>query len=138
MLVRSAAIREIGLMEEAFFLYWEDTEWCARAQEKGYKVLFVPGSQVWHKVSVSAGKASFLQYYYSTRNGFFFLRRYDLFLMPIFTFFNMAFCLRSVFTGNAQPIRGLAKGMVDFVRGRSGPFDVNGGQGFQETRAKQE
>ena len=51
--------------------------------EKGYKVLFVPGSHVWHKVSVSAEKGSFSQYYYFTRNGFFLLRKYDPILMPI-------------------------------------------------------
>ncbi|RPI35992.1 MAG: glycosyltransferase family 2 protein [Nitrospiraceae bacterium] len=120
MLVRSAVIRNIGLMEECYFLYWEDTEWCARAQAKGYKVLFVPGSRVWHKVSASAQQNSFSQYYYFTRNGFFFLREYDPLLMPLFAVYNLLFGLKCLASLNAQPLRGLARGFIDFVSGKKG------------------
>ena len=122
MLVRTAAIRNIGLMEEGYFLYWEDTEWCARAQAKGYKVLFVPGSLVWHKVSASAEKGSFSQYYYFTRNGFFFLRAYDRLLMPLFAAYNLLFGLKCLASANAQPLRGLARGFIDFILGKKGPM----------------
>ncbi|SPP99894.1 Glycosyltransferase [Candidatus Sulfobium mesophilum] len=120
MLVRSSAIRDIGLMEEGYFLYWEDVEWCARAREKGYKILFAPGSRIWHKASSSAGKSSFSQYYYSTRNGFFFLQRHDPLLLPVFAAYNMLFGLKSAACGNLQPLRGLAHGFGDFVRGKRG------------------
>jgi len=120
MLVRSAAILAIGLMEESYFLYWEDTEWCARAEKEGYKVLFVPGSRIWHKVSSSAGKSSFSQYYYYTRNGFFFLRQYDPLLLPVFAAYNLLFGLKCMASGNPQPLRGLAHGFIDFVQGKKG------------------
>lgn len=121
MLVRVAAIREMGLMEEGYFLYWEDTEWCARVREKGYKVLFVPASQIWHKVSASTGHGSFAQYYYSVRNGLFFLRQHDLLLIPEFALYNILFGIKSMFFGNVQPLQGVGCGMADFVRGRRGP-----------------
>jgi GT2 family glycosyltransferase len=120
MLVRSAAIRDTGLMEERYFLYWEDTELCARAEEKGYKVLFVPDSRIWHKVSSSAGKSSFSQYYYYTRNGFFFLRQYDPLLLPVFAVYNLLFGLKCMASGNPQPLRGFADGFIDFVQGKKG------------------
>jgi GT2 family glycosyltransferase len=122
MLVRSAAIRDMGMMEESYFLYWEDTEWCARAKAKGHKVLFVPASRVWHKVSSSAGKSSFSQYYYFSRNGFSFLREYGPLLMPLFAAYIMLFGLKCLASGNAQPLRGLARGFIDFVLGRKGPM----------------
>ena len=121
MLVRSAAIREIGLMEESYFLYWEDTEWCARAQENGYKVVFVPSSHVWHKVSVSTGQGSFSQYYYYTRNGFLFLREHDLLLLPLFAVYTILFGIKSLIMGNSQPLQGGWAGLMDFLRGKRGP-----------------
>src|SRR3972149_5968710 len=101
LLISAAAIRDTGLMDESYFLYWEDVEWCARAGEKGYKVLFVPGSRVWHKVSASAGENSFSQYYYYIRNGFYFLRRYDPQSLPRFILFNLLFAILSILKGNA-------------------------------------
>ena len=53
MMVRTTAVKKIGLMDESYFLYWEDTEWSARTSAGGFKVLYVPRSKVWHKVSVS-------------------------------------------------------------------------------------
>jgi len=121
LLARSTTIEKIGLMDEKFFLYWEDTEWCARVNKEGYRVIFVPSSKVWHKVSASTRQSSFSQYYYFTRNGFNFLRRYDPYLLPVFGFYNVLFGLKSLLTGNAQPLKGLGYGFLDFLRGRMGP-----------------
>lgn len=120
MLVRSAAVDKIGLMNEHFFLYWEDTEWCARALAGGYQVLFVPGSMVWHKVSVSAKQSSYAQYYYFTRNGFFFLKSHDPWLLPIFGLYSILFGLKSILAGNMQPMLGLIHGCRDFILRRKG------------------
>jgi hypothetical protein len=121
MLVSSATIREIGLMDESYFLYWEDTEWCARALANGYKVFLVPASLVWHKVSVSTGHGSFQQLYYSTRNGFRFLWGHDKLLLPVFAVFNFLYGIKALMTGNAQPLQGLACGFLDFILGKNGP-----------------
>jgi GT2 family glycosyltransferase len=114
MLVRSSAIQTIGLMEESYFLYWEDTEWCARALEGGYLV--------WHKISVTTRQGSFSQYYYFVRNGFFFLRRYDPGLIPVFGLYNVLYGLKSIFTGNAHPLWGFLYGCIDFILGKKGPI----------------
>jgi GT2 family glycosyltransferase len=126
MLVRSFSIRQIGMMEESFFLYWEDTEWCARAKERGYSVLFVPASCVWHKVSSSTVSNSFVQYYFYMRNGFFFFRRHDPLLLPLFATHNFLLGLKCLAVGNAQPLQGLARGFIDFVKGRRGPMIPKG------------
>jgi len=54
-MARTAAIREIGLMDEGYWMYNEDTDWCVRATERGHAVLVVPAAKVWHKVSTSSG-----------------------------------------------------------------------------------
>lgn len=48
MLVRREAIEEVGVMDEAFFMYFEDTDWCYRFMKAGWKVLFWPGAKIIH------------------------------------------------------------------------------------------
>lgn len=47
-LVKAATIHEIGGMDERYFLYMEDVDWCRSCWNKGYKVKFVPLSTVIH------------------------------------------------------------------------------------------
>lgn len=48
MLVRRAAIAEVGSLDEAFFLFSEETDWCYRFRQAGWKVLFYPGAECVH------------------------------------------------------------------------------------------
>ncbi len=48
MMVRRAAIDEVGLMDERFFLYFEDVDWCARMHKRGWQVLYVPSAVMIH------------------------------------------------------------------------------------------
>jgi len=67
--VKADIFREIGLFDEKFFLTYEESDWCCRAQNKGYNCLVVPTAVIWHKVASSFGnESSPLRAYYSTRN----------------------------------------------------------------------
>ncbi|MCK5271062.1 MAG: glycosyltransferase family 2 protein [Sedimentisphaerales bacterium] len=48
MLVRRKAIDEVGLMDEDYFLYCEETDWCYRFSRAGWKMLFWPGASIIH------------------------------------------------------------------------------------------
>ncbi|MBN1179821.1 MAG: glycosyltransferase family 2 protein [Anaerolineae bacterium] len=48
MLVRSEAIRQVGLMDDAFFMYGEDLDWCYRIKAQGWKVYYNPAVTVLH------------------------------------------------------------------------------------------
>lgn len=48
MLVRGTALSRVGLLDERFFMYAEDVDWCKRFREVGYKVVFHPDVIVWH------------------------------------------------------------------------------------------
>ncbi|MFA4817782.1 MAG: glycosyltransferase family 2 protein [Parcubacteria group bacterium] len=48
MLVRAAVFKEIGLLDEDFFLYWEDADFSVRARKAGFKISVVSGSWVYH------------------------------------------------------------------------------------------
>lgn len=77
LLARREMIDSIGLLDEDFFLYFEDTDWNARAKAAGWKLVYNPHSLVYHKVSMSVGgQASPLMYYYSARNLLYFVKRH--------------------------------------------------------------
>jgi GT2 family glycosyltransferase len=48
-LVRRAVIEQVGLIDERYFYYWEETEWCLRAAAAGWGILNVPRAKLWHK-----------------------------------------------------------------------------------------
>jgi GT2 family glycosyltransferase len=48
MLVRREAIEQVGLMDERFFVYGEETDWCYRFKQKGWKVVFTPDARIIH------------------------------------------------------------------------------------------
>lgn len=67
--VKAEVCQRVGLMDPRFFLYYEETDWCARTKRAGYKIVFVPQAKVWHRISVTTGgKKSALGYYYYARN----------------------------------------------------------------------
>jgi GT2 family glycosyltransferase len=70
-LYRRAMLDEIGLFDEDFFLYCEDTDLGLRARWAGWKCIYVPGAVVDHHYSHSAGRASGLKAYYVERNRLF-------------------------------------------------------------------
>jgi GT2 family glycosyltransferase len=55
MLVRRAAIDEVGLLDEDFFLFSEETDWAYRFRRAGWKVLFYPGAEFVHVGGASHG-----------------------------------------------------------------------------------
>ena len=57
--LRSSMIDRIGLMDEGFFLYFEDVDLCARARQAGYRVVYLPQATAVHVESATAVKGSF-------------------------------------------------------------------------------
>lgn len=61
--------REVGLLDDNFFLLYEETDWCFRARQKGHRCYVVSAVKVWHKVSSSfGGNGSPLYTYFWHRN----------------------------------------------------------------------
>lgn len=57
LLMRSDAVRKIGLLDSNFFAYFEDVDWCLRALAAGDQLIYVPDAKVYHDVSFSFRKA---------------------------------------------------------------------------------
>lgn len=48
MLVRQEAIRQVGILDERFFLFFEEVEWCRRFRQAGWRTWYVPEARVTH------------------------------------------------------------------------------------------
>lgn len=81
-LVAADALRAIGPMDERFFIDYVDTEWCLRAQAKGYSIYVNPQVQMLHSIGDNSLKLlkwrvpvhSAFRRYYRIRNAFYLLK----------------------------------------------------------------
>jgi GT2 family glycosyltransferase len=75
MMIRKKAIDKAGLMNENFFLYYEEMDWCEHIIRAGYEAWICTDALIYHKESVSVGKKSRLKEYFMNRNRILFIRR---------------------------------------------------------------
>jgi GT2 family glycosyltransferase len=68
MLLRRSMLEDIGLLDEDFFLSYEDGDVCFRAQLRGWKCVYVPEARVYHRLNSSIGRLSSRYVYYGQRN----------------------------------------------------------------------
>jgi len=85
LLIKREVTQKVGLFDENYFCYWDETDYCFRAREAGYRIVYVPGAKIWHKAPMklkvrdktpTGGKASGLPYYFMARNNFRFMRKH--------------------------------------------------------------
>jgi GT2 family glycosyltransferase len=48
MIMRTSAMKKVGLMDEQFFMYAEDLDWCKRFRDAGYQIVFYPEVEIIH------------------------------------------------------------------------------------------
>lgn len=69
MLIKSVVFEKAGTLDDGYFLYYEDADFCMRIKRKNFKIIYVPKSIIWHKNAGSTGgSGSAIQDYYITRN----------------------------------------------------------------------
>lgn len=56
MLVRREAIQQVGILDESFFVYGEETDWCYRFKQAGWKILFTPCAEIIHLHGASSSQ----------------------------------------------------------------------------------
>lgn len=66
LLIRRTALEDVGLLDEGFFFYWEETELCLRLRKRSWRLAAAPDSSVLHKTGASVGKDMSLRDRYST------------------------------------------------------------------------
>ena len=67
---------DLGLMDEEYFLYCEDTDYCLRILKAGYEIMYEPKSKIYHKVNASTKKIAGILTYYLVRNKLFIVKKH--------------------------------------------------------------
>lgn len=96
MLIKREVFEKIGLLPEDYFLYWEDVDFCYKANQAGFKNVIVNKPLVQHSVSAASGKRgsnklSPTRAYYYARNPFIFMKKNRL---PLLTAILGQICIR--------------------------------------------
>jgi GT2 family glycosyltransferase len=129
MLVRREVFETVGLFDDRFFIYSEDADFSLRAFGKGYRLMYTPHAVLWHKESASmrkntlaanTGTVSPRQYYLSTRNYIYVVRKYctSLEIFISISYLVMRSVLWSFFfiiRGRWEKLSSLWKGIIDGV-----------------------
>jgi GT2 family glycosyltransferase len=85
MLLRRSALDSVGLLDEEFFMYWEDADYCFRLRKAGWRLAIAEDSKVWHKESASVGKSSVrLDIFFNGSAARFFRKHACIPVVPIF------------------------------------------------------
>lgn len=68
MMLTKTALAAAGPMDESYFLYYEELDWCEQMRRHGFRFSYVSSATVHHAASASTGVGSPFQLYYLTRN----------------------------------------------------------------------
>lgn len=127
MLIHRSVFQQVGYIDEDIFMYCDDTDFCTRVIAAHIKMLYLPQSIMWHKVSSSGGGMdSKVQVYYVVRNKLYYMRKYKdriPFVAYLYTHtkFLAKFLLSPVYKKNDKYI---LKAYLDFIKGRMGRCDT--------------
>jgi len=127
-LVRRAVIEQVGLLDSNYFLYWEEAEWCIRANRAGWKIVNVPQAKLWHKGVRRDYQPKPYVTYYLTRNHLFTLAKHKA---PIIVWvYTLTQIIRTLVSWTIRPRwrfkrehrNAMWRGLVDFLQSRQGPM----------------
>ncbi|MBI2063421.1 MAG: glycosyltransferase family 2 protein [Candidatus Yanofskybacteria bacterium] len=130
MLIKLKVIERIGLLDERYFLYFEDVDYCVRAQRAGFKLTIVPKTKVNHAISASTsqlGAPLLLRYHYRNahlfnwKNGPLWARL----TLPFWSIFIIIKQLAKIILGrNFEISKAILGGVLDFYRNRFGKINA--------------
>lgn len=75
-MVRSHMVRDVGMLDERFFLYMEETDWCLRMKARGWDRYYLPRAEVIHTFGGSVTKTSTPMRHYHVESQFAYYRKH--------------------------------------------------------------
>jgi GT2 family glycosyltransferase len=126
MFIPRAVLEKVGLLDSSFFIYSEDSDWCERARQLGYRVVFNPQAKLWHKVSITTRIDSPFYLYFTMRNKILFLRKHarwwKIFIyLPYFLYFFGRHLIRMSLKWHSYiGTRAVILGIIDGLRNYTG------------------
>jgi len=128
--VQRSVLDAVGYLGERFFLYWEEVDWCYRARQLGFRVVYVPTAKVWHRRHQVPERNLPFMTYYMNRNAILFLvkrrawwplLRYGLIQRGIWL---LNWTINPKWRHKRRERDALARALLDFARGRFGRASI--------------
>ena len=125
-LIRSAALEQVGMLDERFFYYWEEVDLCLRIAASGRSVVQAPKAHVWHSGVRRDYRPSPDVVYYDTRNKFLLLEkqgapwRVKLANWARIAWTSTTWTLSPERASRREHRRAMWRGAIDFLRSRYG------------------
>lgn len=125
MLIKRKVVEKAGLLDERFFVYYEDSDFCLRARRAGFKVGVARDAKVWHKINRTLGTGTPREYYIYTRNQPLFMLKHcpRLFLPNYFAVYFSKVFIRIIYffvTLRKDFSVWIYRGLADFIKGNFG------------------
>jgi GT2 family glycosyltransferase len=126
LLVRRSTLAAVGMLDERFFLYAEEIDWCHRARAAGFTCLVEPSALAWHPNTIARDADSPLVTYYTARNQLLLIRKHRLGLALLARHLVRhartlaSWSLRPKWRHKSAQRRALWRALTDFARGRTG------------------
>ncbi|MBI2029099.1 glycosyltransferase family 2 protein [Candidatus Gottesmanbacteria bacterium] len=83
MLVKTSVFNKIGFLDEDYFLYYDDADFCFRAQKAGIQSIIIPSIKLIHLETVTIGKNSPSHYYHAAKSRLIFLFKHAPYWLKI-------------------------------------------------------
>jgi hypothetical protein len=115
---RKTDLLKAGLMDESYFLYYEELDWCEKFKRIGKTINFTGKTHIYHKESISVGKDSPIKIYFMTRNRMLFIRKNTgLFNTILFSlYYTFIACPKIMLplakNGNSNKVKYVLKGLL--------------------------
>jgi GT2 family glycosyltransferase len=122
--VRREVLEKIGGLDEAYFTYWEDADFCARAAEEGFGTWFVPGARVWHDVTPDTESRLDRARLYDARNRMIWHARHRRARLPLVLLSTLAAVPWLAASGRSHEGWLQLKGVLAFLSGSRGRMDA--------------
>lgn len=126
LLIRAAAIQQVGFLDERFYSYYEDLDWCIRMRAVGWDILHVPQAKLWHFGVQRLYSPPPSVTYYMTRNHLLLLLKHHAHFLTWWNGLAVNLCLLINWSLNPKwrsmknHRNALWRGMVDFLGQRWG------------------
>lgn len=119
MLIHQSVFDKVGIMDENYFVYFDDSDFTIRALKNGHRILYIPGSTLEHKEgsSTGGGRSLFHIYYYNRNIIYFVHKNFSLFhKLCVYSFQLIHFLFRKLFIFKNKELKVVLKATAEGIR----------------------
>ena len=116
MLVRLSTVARVGLLDERYFMYGDDTDWCVRMRAHGYRMGYAREAEIWHRGAGTAVRGGWTSDYHNVRSPLLFVWKFRPLRMPAAFAYSVYRCvLPKVVRGQWKRLRAVGRAYADVL-----------------------